>query len=253
MTDRYLDRIFLICRHPLVADQVYREACMRNKRHNILAYCTNHVCNVSSRSCTVSLNSLSRDFLHILTMLRLPPTFNDVPTDSDYALDLISQRVASGLHVKPTPSRKPKIAKAQNAEASSNEPIKSSKKEDKPIDWKKWGDRAAIGKAAIARTALGKAALGPGTEDEKRLATGTEVGGRCALYRGSEADMHTQWRRTGTWPPRNPLIPASILLHGAPTPWIETHSKSCAVYQYLFQPSKTTSQRSLHTTLQAQA
>lgn len=121
-----------------------------------------------------------------MTVFRLPPTFNDVPTDSDYALDIISQRVASGLDVKPSPFPKPKTAKARNADASNDGSVKSSTREEKPIDWKKWGDRAATGKAAIARTALGKAALGPAwTDDEKRLFTGTEVCCRWfILYHG---------------------------------------------------------------------
>ncbi|KZP31369.1 hypothetical protein FIBSPDRAFT_49641 [Athelia psychrophila] len=138
---------------------------------------------------------------------RMPPALDDVPTDSDYAMDLISQRVASGLHVKPTPLQRSKRTKMRSSETGGDDTFSVTSKEVKSIDWKRWGDRAALGKAAFARTPFGKATLGPAwSDDEKRLYTGTD------------------WRQTGTWPPRNPLIPASILLHGAPTPRIETHT-----------------------------
>ena len=44
------------------------------------------------------------------------------------------------------------------------------------------------------------------------------------------SDVHVQWRQTGTWPPRNPLMPESVLLHSLPSPRIETHSK---LHKYL--------------------
>jgi hypothetical protein len=44
---------------------------------------------------------------------RLPPAFDDVPTDADYAMELISQRVASGLDVKPSTFKRPRKRKPQ--------------------------------------------------------------------------------------------------------------------------------------------
>ncbi|KIM85186.1 hypothetical protein PILCRDRAFT_5540 [Piloderma croceum F 1598] len=117
---------------------------------------------------------------------RLPPAFNDIPSDADYAMELISQRVASGLSIKPP--KKPKKPQNRNVETISIQ----SQTEQKPVDWKKWGERAALGKAWA--------------NDGKRLFTGDE------------------WRQTGTWPPCNPLMPEPVLLHGMPSPRVETHT-----------------------------
>jgi hypothetical protein len=75
-------------------------------------------------------------------------------------MELISQRVASGLDIKPSALKKPKKPKPQNVETGGDVSIKSQT-EQKPIDWKKWGDRAALGKAWA--------------DDGKRLLTGSEV------------------------------------------------------------------------------
>lgn len=83
-------------------------------------------------------------------------------------MDLISQRVASGLDVKPTALRKLKTTKTQNIETGEEGAIKSSR-DGKPVDWKKWGDRAAIGKAWA--------------DDSKRLFTGNEVRYCCFLFK----------------------------------------------------------------------
>lgn len=92
-------------------------------------------------------------------LLRLPPAFNDVPTDADYAMDLISQRVALGLDVTSTEQRakrrKPRNVQVGGADAAIKE------EGDKQVDWRKWSDRAALGKAWA--------------EDSKRLFTGNEV------------------------------------------------------------------------------
>ncbi|KJA29117.1 hypothetical protein HYPSUDRAFT_61151 [Hypholoma sublateritium FD-334 SS-4] len=106
---------------------------------------------------------------------RLPPPFADVPTDAEYAMELISQRVAAGLDV--TPSRKHK-----NPGATESADVSSSHKNgnfsqgssSSSIDWKKWGDRVAIGKSAV--------------NDIKRLKPGNPV----------------------VWPPRHPLIAGVI-------------------------------------------
>jgi GRAM domain-containing protein 4 len=73
-------------------------------------------------------------------------------------MELISQRVASGLSIKPP--KKPKKSKDRNAELISIQ----SQTERKPVDWKKWGERAALGKAWA--------------NNGKRLFTGDEVRAR---------------------------------------------------------------------------
>lgn len=82
---------------------------------------------------------------------RLPPAFNDIPTDADYAMELISQRIASGQDVKPSTLKKPRkrnLPQTQNVEASGNDAI-ISENEPQSIDWKKWGDRAASWKTLV--------------------------------------------------------------------------------------------------------
>ncbi|KAJ7786296.1 hypothetical protein B0H16DRAFT_1489978 [Mycena metata] len=75
---------------------------------------------------------------------RLPPAFSDVPTDAEYAMELISQRVAAGLDVRPPrPARaKPRDKKELNSNATE---VKQAQTKDQDVDWKKWGERAAVG------------------------------------------------------------------------------------------------------------
>ncbi|RDB28719.1 hypothetical protein Hypma_015536 [Hypsizygus marmoreus] len=73
---------------------------------------------------------------------RLPPPFHDVPTNAEYAMQLISQRMAAGLAIKPKNKKNGKghgrTPSVQNSDAT---PTKSPS-----VDWKKWGERAAMGK-----------------------------------------------------------------------------------------------------------
>ncbi|KAJ7038215.1 hypothetical protein C8F04DRAFT_1089928 [Mycena alexandri] len=72
---------------------------------------------------------------------RLPPAFSDVPTDAEYAMELISQRVAAGLDVRPP---RPARAKPRDKKKEPQE-VKQAQTKDKEVDWKKWGERAAVG------------------------------------------------------------------------------------------------------------
>ncbi|KAJ7125590.1 hypothetical protein C8R43DRAFT_710389 [Mycena crocata] len=78
---------------------------------------------------------------------RLPPAFSDVPTDADYAMELISRRVAAGLDVQP--ARLPRAKQHDKKENSDTETDtvrrQKSQKKDNDVDWKKWGERAAVG------------------------------------------------------------------------------------------------------------
>jgi hypothetical protein len=77
-------------------------------------------------------------------------------------MELISQRVASGLNVKPSTFKRPRKRKPQtrNVEASGDDAVMSDN-EAKSVDWKKWGDRATFWKAWV--------------DNGKHLFTGTEV------------------------------------------------------------------------------
>ena len=79
---------------------------------------------------------------YFLQMHRLPPAFSDVPTDVEYAMQLISQRAAAGLDIKPV-----KRDRGTIVEPFSEEGL--SQASEIPIDWKKWGNRLALGKSTV--------------------------------------------------------------------------------------------------------
>src|ERR1700727_2034085 len=54
-------------------------------------------------------STVSRECL-LNTIISLPPPFSDVPTDADYAMELISKRITAGLPVTPARIRKSKKA-----------------------------------------------------------------------------------------------------------------------------------------------
>ncbi|KAJ4499630.1 hypothetical protein C8R41DRAFT_915363 [Lentinula lateritia] len=109
-------------------------------------------------------------FWHIIPILaalpsedraRIPPAFQDVPTDAEFAMEVISRRIAAGLDVNPSKrssqqSRPSPVAlgeiKTDDATSSSapTTPGGNKPEKGKDVDWKKWGERAAIGKAWIA-------------------------------------------------------------------------------------------------------
>ncbi|KAJ7487588.1 hypothetical protein B0H11DRAFT_1805241 [Mycena galericulata] len=80
---------------------------------------------------------------------RFPPAFADVPTDAEYAMELISQRVAAGLDVRPArwSRNKHREKKEQEGGMAESEVVQrqGSQMKDKDVNWKKWGERAAVG------------------------------------------------------------------------------------------------------------
>ncbi|KDR84978.1 hypothetical protein GALMADRAFT_233502 [Galerina marginata CBS 339.88] len=147
-------------------------------------------------------------FWHILPVLaslppseqkKLPPPFFDVPTDAEYAMDLISQRVAAGLEVEPSkPSKQSKRHKSSDSietpDSNSKHMSNSSQSREGSIDWKKWGDRVAVGKSAI--------------NDIKRLRPGKA------------------WPVHEVWPPQHPIIPGAIGI-AQPQSNVEAHTYPC--------------------------
>ncbi|KAJ7630925.1 hypothetical protein FB45DRAFT_747715 [Roridomyces roridus] len=71
---------------------------------------------------------------------RLPPAFADVPTEAEYAMERVSQRVAAGLDAIP------KKRRAQE-NVTDDAAISQSKPTDREVNWKKWAGRAATGMA----------------------------------------------------------------------------------------------------------
>lgn len=79
---------------------------------------------------------------------RIPVPMHQVPTDTDVAMELISQRVARGLPVLPSKMKQrspnPDIA-AQDEDRPEGE-RRGSDDKAKDVDWKKWGGMVASGK-----------------------------------------------------------------------------------------------------------
>ncbi|KAJ7492631.1 hypothetical protein FB451DRAFT_1551950 [Mycena latifolia] len=80
---------------------------------------------------------------------RLPPAFADVPTDAEYAMELISRRVAAGLDVRPprSPRSKRGDKKEHDGGVAETDTVQrqGAQKQDRDVNWKKWGERAAVG------------------------------------------------------------------------------------------------------------
>ncbi|GBE77961.1 hypothetical protein SCP_0108430 [Sparassis crispa] len=119
---------------------------------------------------------------------RIPVPFSDVPTDADYAMDLISQRVARGLDVKPkrreSDRNSPDRASISTAgETEDGERSVNSSGVHTSVNWRKWGDRVVTTKER--------------TSDLKRL------------FQGG------QWKRPENWMALNPLSPQVALQNGS--------------------------------------
>ncbi|KIY52720.1 hypothetical protein FISHEDRAFT_34565 [Fistulina hepatica ATCC 64428] len=141
---------------------------------------------------------------------RIPPPFWEVPTDADYAMEVISKRVSEGLDIR-MPRRRRKTANGgKDTVAGSTEKRTrgrglaldmerlvsdssslegSVEEKESRVDWKKWGERAATGKAWA--------------DDRKRLITGKP-------------------KRADAWPPKSPLIPGAVVAIGQTEMPVET-------------------------------
>ena len=85
-------------------------------------------------------------YSYCLPTRRLPPAFSDVPTDVEYAMALISQRVAAGLEIKPI-KRDSLNQRSTIVDSLLNENARASETQ---IDWKRWGNRIALGKSTVS-------------------------------------------------------------------------------------------------------
>ncbi|CCL99539.1 uncharacterized protein FIBRA_01557 [Fibroporia radiculosa] len=113
---------------------------------------------------------------------RMPIPLHDVPTDADYAMELISQRVALGLDIKPRRSSKDdnqfgdsEISSLRGEESQGSSQAGSSS----AVDWKKWGNRVA--------------------------ATKSHTGNVKKMFQDG------QWKRPENWMALNPLAPKEAL------------------------------------------
>ncbi|PBL01129.1 hypothetical protein ARMGADRAFT_1073433 [Armillaria gallica] len=125
---------------------------------------------------------------------RLPPPLANIPTDAEYAMELISSRIASGKYTKPgkkTDSRSSDAAADSSVREGHDEvdfnQMSASRGKDTGPDWKKWSERAAVGKAWAG--------------EGKRL-------------------MKGQWMPDHT----SPIIPSSAIAIAQPTSLQDTHT-----------------------------
>ncbi|KAI0961588.1 hypothetical protein AcW1_000635 [Taiwanofungus camphoratus] len=113
---------------------------------------------------------------------RFPGAFSNVPTDADYAMELISQRVARGLDVQP------KCRTVRNFGHQSSSAVNETEQHERDdihptVDWKKWGERAESAKARAVHV--------------KHI---FQDGG---------------WKEPSTWLSLNPLIPKIAVPYGS--------------------------------------
>jgi hypothetical protein len=105
----------------------------------------------------------------------------DAPTDADYAIEIITQRIAKGEEIKPP--RKPRSSSANSANeadlSATPSPDTSFRSQvqnlNDGVDWKKWGSRVAHGKSLLS-------------EGKQRLSSGqvNTVGLTSAILRDEE-------------------------------------------------------------------
>ncbi|KAF8898755.1 hypothetical protein BD779DRAFT_1795370 [Infundibulicybe gibba] len=140
---------------------------------------------------------------------RLPPIFHDVPTDADYAMELISKRVAAGLDVRPPRNRRKRHTRAKSEPGNPPEQSRALSPAIPPvsdsfINWKKWGERAALGKAWA--------------DDGSRLLSSNQSTSNLdldrnlpALQRGSMVGVHTFPAQHSTAPGLVTITPTALL------------------------------------------
>ncbi|KAF9237350.1 hypothetical protein BU15DRAFT_48725 [Melanogaster broomeanus] len=95
-------------------------------------------------------------FWHVVPVIAaLPLIFKDAPTNADYAMDLITRRIAAGQDVGVSPPRKnhppcgPSASASTVSLAGTSFDTSRESLENDGINWKKWGGRVAHGKALV--------------------------------------------------------------------------------------------------------
>ena len=96
-------------------------------------------------------------FVHVLMSTRFPVPLASVPTDAEFAMQLISKRVADGNELRPAPTSRRSFEHSERGmhAGTSNDvqqtDIGNRFQTDNRIDWNKWGSRIATGKTWIHR------------------------------------------------------------------------------------------------------
>ncbi|RPD62914.1 hypothetical protein L227DRAFT_572779 [Lentinus tigrinus ALCF2SS1-6] len=133
-------------------------------------------------------------FWHVIPVLaaipegewsRIPPPLRMVPTDTEYAMELISQRVARGLPVRPKRGKK-----TGRGSSEANVQQEEQKGESSSVDWNKWGGRIA--------------------------STKERAGDLKQMFQDG------QWKQADNWKALNPLTARVVAPQGGSEPRIET-------------------------------
>lgn len=126
---------------------------------------------------------------------RIPPPLTHAPTDAEYAMELISQRVARGLPIKPRRKkhRTPFGSRVDLADGESLKDLKTANDPgDRGVDWDKWGGR-------VIKTKVW-------ADDVKQV------------FKGSN------WKSLDKWAAVNPLKPRDALLPRGSQQSIQTYT-----------------------------
>ncbi|KAH9919070.1 uncharacterized protein B0H18DRAFT_1029023 [Fomitopsis serialis] len=131
---------------------------------------------------------------------KYPPLFQDVPTDAEYAMELISQRVARGLDVKPKTRRPKPGSPSQETDRMSMRTVDGdrsiqsfeSSESSSSIKWQKWAGRVDTSKTVA--------------KDAKKLF------------------KDGRWKSPGNWTALNPLAAKVAMPDGALESRIQTYT-----------------------------
>ncbi|KAI0724581.1 hypothetical protein C8T65DRAFT_626972 [Cerioporus squamosus] len=121
---------------------------------------------------------------------RIPPPLEIVPTDTEYAMELISQRVARGLPVRPKRKRKARRGSSETIVLQTEQ--QDGKGESSSVDWNKWGGRIT--------------------------STKEKAGELKDIFRDG------QWKQAGKWKALNPLTATVVAPQVGPETRIETQT-----------------------------
>lgn len=94
-------------------------------------------------------------FFRVLIDFRLPVPLASVPTDAEFAIQVISKRVADGNELRPAPASRRSFERSERSmytHTPSDPQQADLGSRDNRIDWSKWGSRLATGKAWVHRT-----------------------------------------------------------------------------------------------------
>jgi hypothetical protein len=129
-----------VSRHTDLTGPICRESYLPNSRVWILACRSCYCCSPSISAIPVIFPCHSGMLPYANICDRLPPPFYQAPTDAEYAMELISRRVAAGQPLFP-PKKQRQRSRSNADDAESPTTLGSSSSKTSGIDWKKMNDK----------------------------------------------------------------------------------------------------------------